>query len=201
MKSVSILIVAGSLFTCAALADWPARPPEMPETFTRQTASGRTFTINKGQLNKYRLRPAILNEHAESSREVQASVTNGLIVGQIFRASQDNINGLLSTIESAASESIDDFESYTNSAGLQAQWQPTDTNDPALLATVIVKTGDKSMLLPLDATILDEWAKTNTVLDLTGYTVSIDWYQTISYLNTKAMLFVERQLGQRQRIA
>ena len=70
----------------------------IPLDFTKQTGNANTFLINKGQLNKYRLRPAILNEHAESSREVQSVVTATNIVGQIFKASQDNINNWIQSL-------------------------------------------------------------------------------------------------------
>jgi hypothetical protein len=70
--------------------------------------------IQKGELNKIRLRPQIVTEDQESSRTVLGTVTSSnTIVGQIFKASQDNINSVMVTLASAESlTSVDDFESY-----------------------------------------------------------------------------------------
>lgn len=146
----------------------------IPPTYTKQTASGRNFLIQKGQLNKYRLRPAILNEHVESSRTVQGIVSSSNVVGQVFRASQDNINGILLTLETAAGISLDDFESYADSAALQASW--VEITNLALLETTIVKSGTQSMNIPLDATG-DEWVKTITATDFTDFTGTFDFQQ------------------------
>ncbi|GAH28849.1 unnamed protein product, partial [marine sediment metagenome] len=48
--------------------------------------------------------------------EIQGVVNASTIVGQIFQASQDNINGINLTLESAAGIAFDDFESYADSA-------------------------------------------------------------------------------------
>jgi hypothetical protein len=152
-----------------------SQPYGVPLSFSAQTSNGGTFTIAKGQLNKLRLRPQIINEHAESSREVQGVVRSTNIVGQVFKASHDNINGILLTLESAAGTSVDDFESYADSAALQAAWVEITT--PALLETTIVKTGTKSMEIPL-TTNGDEWVKTISSTDYTDFTFDFDYYQT-----------------------
>jgi len=74
----------------------------VPKTFTKQTANGDNFLIQKGQLNKLRLRPQIVNEQMESSRNIHGVVSDGNILGQVFKASHDNINGIDITVESAA---------------------------------------------------------------------------------------------------
>lgn len=150
-------------------------PFGVPLDFSRQTSNGDVFNIVKGQLNKLKLRPQILNEHAESSREVQGTVTSSNIVGQVFKASHDNINGIMMTMESAAGTSLDDFESYADSAALQVVW--VEGTNPALLETTIVKTGTKSMNIPLD-TAGDTWTDTISSTDYTGFTFDFDYYQT-----------------------
>ncbi|MCP4279096.1 MAG: hypothetical protein GY776_03695, partial [Alteromonas sp.] len=59
----------------------------IPATFSKQSAHGLKLSVQKGQLNNLRIRPAILNEHMESSRQIQGVVTTSNIVGQIFKAS------------------------------------------------------------------------------------------------------------------
>jgi hypothetical protein len=163
-----------------------SQPYGVPLSYTAQTSNGGNFTIAKGQLNKLRLRPQIINEHAESSREVQGTVTSGNIVGQIFKASHDNINGILLTLESAAGSPFDDFESYANSTALQAVW--VEGTNPALLETVVVKTGDKSMDLPLD-TNGDTWTRTISSADYTDYTFDFDFQQS-SILVAEVSFFI-----------
>ena len=154
-----------------------AAPPGVPLGYSKQTSNARSFTIQKGQLNKYRLRPQVLNEHAESSREVQGVVDASTIVGQVFKASQDNINGIMMTLESAAAVVLDDFESYADSAALQAQWIESNATFKALLDTTIVASG-KSMNLPMDAVIDDEWIDTIGSTDYTDYTFDFNYLQT-----------------------
>jgi len=162
----------------------------VPASFSRRTCTGDTFGVATGQLNKYRIRPAILNEHAESSRDEQAVVTSSLIVGQVFKASQDNINGIMLTLESAAGATLDDFESYADSAALQAVWIETDAADPATLETTIVKGGTQAMALPLSATVADEWQDSVSSTDYTGYTFEVDYYQTNNYSQAKLSFYI-----------
>lgn len=148
----------------------------IPAEYTKLSSSSKIHLISKGQLNKVKIRPQIINESAESSREMMDTVNSSTILGQIFKASQDNINGIVLTLESAEGVSLDTFEGYANSGELQAVWILNGTNE-ALLETVIVKTGDKSMSLPLD-TLNDEWQDTVGSTDYTGYTFGFDFYQT-----------------------
>ncbi len=145
----------------------------VPVEYTKQTASSDSFVIQKGQLNKLRLRPQILNEHVESSREVQSVVTSANIVGQIFKASQDNINGINLAMESAASVQVDDFESYADNAALQAAWVPS--NRLNVLNTGIVYEGTQSMALPTDV-VGDTWILSGSAQNLTGYTATMYVY-------------------------
>lgn len=155
------------------------QPSSIQSSFSKQTSVSRSFQIQKGQLNHYRFRQAVLNEHVETARSVQDVVESGVIVGQIFKASQDNINGLMLTLESAAWVVLDDFEGYANDGALQAVWVESGT-DLAVLSTTIVKTGTQSMELPMDATLDDEWQDTISAKDYTAYTFSLDYYQTVS---------------------
>jgi hypothetical protein len=160
------------------------------DEYREMTASGNKFSLLKGQLNKLKLRPQIINEHAESSREAMDIVESGVIVGQIFKASQDNINGIGLTLESAEGSTLDDFEGYAASGNLQAAWILAGSNE-ATLETTIVKTGDKSMKLNL-STLNDEWAFTvGDSIDYTDFTFNLDWYQDRAFAQAKVSFFVE----------
>lgn len=172
---------------------------DIPKRFSLQTANARAFTIQKGQINNFRLRPTIVNEHVETAREVQAVVNASTIVGQIFKASQDNINGITLTLQSAAGEDFDDFESYADSAALQAAWLASNASFLALLEQTIVSPNNdstKSMNTPGDAVEGDEWKKsTGGGVDFTGYTGNFDFYATNTYAQSKMRVFVEDSLG------
>lgn len=161
----------------------------VPPSFNKVTASGDTFPLQKGQLNKLRLRQQIINEHAESSRNVIGTVTSTNIVGQIFKASQDNINGLNLTFESAESVLFDDFESYADSAALQAIW--VAGTSLATLETAIVAPGGstKSMAMPTD-TLGDAWTKTILATDFTGYNGVFDFYQDKEFNKLKVSVVI-----------
>lgn len=156
----------------------------VPESFSEVTASGDVFLIQKGQLNKVRLRPQIINEHAESSKSVIGTIDSTTIVGQIFKASQDNINSLNITLESAESVLFDTFEDYADSAALQAVW--VEGTNVSILETTIVAPGGstKSMKLPLD-TLSDTWTKTISPTDFTGYNGVFDVYQDEDFSKAK----------------
>lgn len=165
---------------------------DIPSGYSKQTASGDTFAIQKGQLNNLRLRPQIMNEHAESSRNVQGFVTPTSIVGQIFKASQDNINGINLTMESSAAVSVDTFESYADSAALQATWIASGAL--ATLEEAIVHDGVKAMNLPASLNTGDEWAFAS-VADYSGYTGRFWMYSNNAYSNVKMRVFLEDSLG------
>jgi hypothetical protein len=163
----------------------------IPSTYTQQTSNSKSFFIQKGQLNYYRIRPEILNEHVDSSRVSQAVVDSSTIVGQVFRASQDNINSINLTMESAAGVTFDNFESYANDAALQVAWVETDTNDKATIGSEVpVDGGSQSMCMPADATAGDEWVNTISATDYTSYTFEFPFYQNRDYSQVKFSLFV-----------
>ncbi len=161
-------------------------PNNIPASYTHQKSNSVLKAVNKGQLNKFRLRPQVLNEHVESSREIQAVVDASTIVGQIFKLNEDNINGIALTMESAEGVSLDNFESYANSGALQAVWVKGGT-DEATLETVIVSGGTKSMKLPL--TLLDgEWVDTITSTDYTDFIFEFDFQQSTIFGLTGAIV-------------
>jgi hypothetical protein len=160
------------------------------DAYSQATGTGNKFQIQKGQLNKLKLRPQILNEHAESSREIMDVVESGVIVGQIFKASQDNINGIALTLESAEGASVDDFESYADDAAIRTAWPKTGTNEVSL-ETTIIKEGTQAMSLLL-TTLNDEWAKATTgSVDYTGYNFDFFYQQNRSFADTKLSFFIE----------
>jgi len=168
---------------------------DVPAEFIKQTANGETFLIQKGQLNNLRLRPQIMNEHAESSRNVISTVTGGNIVGQIFKASQDNINGINLTMESAGGVIIDNFESYANDVALQAAWIADGIE--ADLETSVVYEGTQSMYLNTSgaAQVGKQWAKSFTSADYTGRTLQFQMQSNKEYKDVKLKIFIEDSSG------
>ena len=177
----------------------------VPGGFYKLTANSGSADISKGNLNKIKFTPRVLNEHAESSREIQSTVTSSNIVGQVFKTSKDNISALALTLESAAGISLDTFEAYANSAALQVEWVRGGTNE-ATLEEVIVKTGSKAMSLPCDI-LDDEWVNTIASTDYTDFTGSFDAYFTNIFskvqisvftgdgTNTKSFLLTQRNIN------
>ena len=192
----SVSVPSSATQTVAVAGQVETAIPSTPATATMQGSAGRLFVTQKGSLNHYRLRPRILTEQIESAREIQTTVTsNAPIAGQIFRLSTDNLNGISCTLGSAGGEVLDDFESYADSAALQAVWVASDPTELALLATIIVFEGDQSMLVPMDADVDDEWARTITATDYTGFTFSLAWYQSKTYAQAKCSFFIEDSAG------
>jgi len=165
----------------------------VPIEYTKQTANGDTWLLQKGQLNKLRLRPQIMNEHAESSRNIQGVVASGNIVGQIFKASQDNINGINLTLESAAGADFDDFESYADDAALQAVWVTSD--EDAELETTNVYEGTQSMKLTAHGNNGNTWKKTFATTNFSGYTGEFWMYSNKEYKDVKMEVIIEDSSG------
>ena len=162
----------------------------MQTAFSKQSSITTRRFIQKGQQNKYRLRPSVLNEHVESARKVQAMIDASTIVGQIFKLNEDNINGATLTMESAAGVLVDNFESYATSVELQAAWVETD--EVALLETVLAAPANdstQSMKMPGD-TIGAEWVRTLTSADYTDFDASFWFRQTIPYSQQKMRIFI-----------
>lgn len=199
-KLIKLLIALTVLVTVGIQAQaevWDTDSPAngVPVLYSKVTASGNAFLIQKGQLNKLRLRPQIINEHAESSRNIIGTVTASTIVGQIFKASQDNINGINMAVESAAGIDFDDFESYADTTALQVEWIATNAAKKAELETVIVNTGDKSMKLPTSGAPGDEWGKDFASTDFTDYTGQFYMYATHSLSFMAMRVYVKDSSG------
>ena len=164
----------------------------VPITYSKQTANEVAFNIAKWQLNHLRLRPQIVNEHAESSREAQSIVTSTNKVWQIFKASQDNINSIYLTLESAEASIIEDFEAYANDLALQAVWVPSWALN--FIETTIIQWGTQSMGIPLTNN-WDAFIKTFTAVDYTWYTGSFDFYQTVEFWDATVSVYIEDSSG------
>ncbi|MCK5127530.1 MAG: hypothetical protein KAR42_14840 [candidate division Zixibacteria bacterium] len=162
----------------------------IPSTYTKQGNNGRIFLTQKSQLNEYKIRPAIQNEHVQPSKLAQSIVTSSNIVGQIFKPSQDNINGILLTLESAAGANFDTFESYADSAALQVQWVESNATFKALLEETIVQSGAKSMNIPMDAVVADNWINTVGSTDYTGFTFEMDFRQNKVFAQMELHFFI-----------
>ena len=165
----------------------------VPYGFTKLTLNTSTILISKGSLNKIAFVPRILNEHVESSRQIHSVVTSTNIVGQIFKASKDNISALFLTLESAGGVVIDDFESYADNAALQLTWLTSGIN-PALLEQVIVHDALQAMRL---TTIVDgeEWTRTAAPQNYTGYTGTFNAYFSHAVDQMQISVFIEDSTG------
>jgi len=161
----------------------------VPDTFTKETANQEPFGVLKGGINSFRLRPEIINEHAESSRDVKGIVTPTNSMGQIFRASQDNINSIYLTLSSSQTAPIDDFESYNSDAEIQAVWVESVSYRKATLETTLVKDGNNAIAMPGDTTGAS-WTHSFGPTDFTGYTGSFDAQFTKEYSSFKVSVFI-----------
>ena len=165
----------------------------VPDTFTKMTSSEEEFYIMNGQLNQFIHRPMIINEHQESGRSIRAVIDSSTMVGQIFRASQDNINSMYLTLEPTGVYTFDDFESYTTSSDLQTVWSSTGSYDPEL-DTTYVANGNKSMKLHAYNTG-DSYYTTFTAVDFTNTVGSFNALFTKSYDSMKFKVFIKDSSG------
>jgi hypothetical protein len=165
----------------------------VPPEYNKYQRDSYTFPVSPGELNKFRLRPKIVNEHAESSRTSQGVVASGLMVGQIFRASTDNITSLLLTLEPENPRTeIDNFESYADSAALVLQWATTGGTNDVVLETAItssLSSSTKSMELNLNQNA-SEWTKTVSSVDLSAVVFELDYYQDVAYGDAEVSFFL-----------
>ena len=164
----------------------------VPASFSKSSRNERPINVTKGQVNSGRIRPEVLNENAESSREAQSVVTSTNKVGQVFKASQDNINAIYLTLQSAEAVAIDDFESYADDVALQAVWTPSNRDN--FIETTIVRDGLQSMGMTMQ-TLNDEWVMTMAAVDYTGYTGSFDYFQDVTASTAYLSVFIEDSAG------
>jgi len=164
-------------------------PTGVPISFSKTSSASGVFLIQNGQLNVFSFRPRVLNEHCEPSVQIQDTVRSGKMVGQIFRASSTNINGINLSLASAGQTMFDDFESYANDAALQAVWVESG-GTPVTLSTAVVSEGTQSMEFDLGASVSDEWQSTISSTNYTGVTFSLDYRQTVAFANASMEFFL-----------
>lgn len=113
------------------------RSDGVPPEFIKQTTSQNQRIIQKGVSNELLLRPQIVNEHMEVDGTIQDTVDSSTIVGQLFKASRVNMNGVTIKLASGNIEEWEDFESYADDAALRAVWVTSDAgnNNPVLKTT------------------------------------------------------------------
>lgn len=174
--------------------------------FDKMTSSSEQFNIVKGALNKLRLRPQIQNEYSESSREALGTVDTNTAVGQFFKTSKENINGISLTVQSAATfASMDAITSgagenkagtmeYSSSVALQAEYIKSGA-DEAVRTTFtdlasVTQDGSYCIGMDLSGVVDDEWRVTLTSTDLTGVTFSLKYAQNISQVQAKLFFFI-----------
>lgn len=152
----------------------------VPADYTEQMEVVDVSSITPGTQTKLRLRPRVLNEHAESSREVMDIVDSLTAVGQTFKASQDNINGIYLTLESAEAKTAIDLIEEANDTALQAAWVLTGTNLAVLETTIISTNGGSTKSMKLMMDVADVWTYTKPAgsWDMTAATLEFDYYQT-----------------------
>ncbi len=175
--------------------------------YTKQSEDSENYNIVKGNLNKLRIRPRIQNEHVESSRETMDTVDSSTVVGQVFKASQDNINGISLTLESAAifasmdaitvntgsSEQKAGTMEYSSDAELQEEWIKGGAVEAVRSAFTddigITQDGSYACKMPM-TTLGDEWRVTLTSTDLTGVTFKVKYANTKEFNKSKMYFFI-----------
>ena len=165
----------------------------VPAIFSEIDGIGKELFLKKGQFNIVEMRPEIINEQNSSDRSIQSVINSTTIVGQSFKASNDNINGISLVMEPAeAGVSHENFESYADSAALRLVWPQIGPGPDADLEQVIVSPNfgsTKSMKLTLD-NVLNDWANTGTAIDVSNSVIAIDWLQTDEYARLKTELYM-----------
>ena len=177
----------------------------VPNTYIKQSEDSDIYNIVKGNLNKLRIRPRVQNEHVESSREAMDVIDSSTDVGQIFKASQGNINGITLTLESAAIfASMDAVTTgagehkagtmeYSSDAALQAEYIKGGAVEAVRSAFTddigVTQDGSFACKMPMD-TNSDEWRVTLTSTDLTGVTFKIKYANTKEFNKAKMAFFI-----------
>jgi len=108
--------------------------------FDRIGETSRQKKINKGQVNSVIIRPQILSEHCGAFDFPTDKVTPTNIVGQVFKASRDNINSVSVVIETTglSESSLNNFDQYADNAALQLELVAQGSTVPSTLDTNVV---------------------------------------------------------------
>ena len=180
----------------------------VPEKYDTPMMVGELRVIAKGSINHLRSRPRVLNAYAESAREDMYVVDATHVVGQMFKAEQDNINSILLTLESAAvfasmdaitvdtgnSEQKGGTQEYSSDAEMQEEWIETTTNPVRSTFTDdIGATPDGTYALQMNlADAIDaEWRlQVTDPTDLTGVTFSLKYAQNRPFNQAKMFFFI-----------
>ena len=182
-----------------------ALPGTSTAGYTEQSQTSKEQNIVKGVINTIKIRPKIQNEHSEPSGEALETVDVATSLGQFFKASQPNINGINLTAQSAATfASMDAITSgggenkagtmeYSDDAALQAEYVKTGAVEAVRSAftdlSAITQDGSYACKIPT-TTATDSWVVTLTSTDLTGVTFSLKFAQTNTYNKAKVAFFV-----------
>ena len=150
----------------------------VPAEFSAPATTSVRYPISNGNLNKIRTRSRVLNEHAESSRVLQSTVTATNKVCQFFRSSKTNVNGLYLTLESGGAVVFDNFNSYANDAALQAVWATTGGSYDAVLETTIIPDSSGSSMKLDGRSTNNEWTTTFTAVNFEHVVGALKLYQT-----------------------
>lgn len=112
--------------------------------FTNKVITSRGVNL------EFDISPHIPNENMVDSSEITHTLTTtGDTVCQVFKASTDNLHDIHLTLQGSGLEDIsENFESYANTAELEAEWVPSDAvNTFVTLDTTIVHSGSQSMAI------------------------------------------------------
>jgi len=173
--------------------------------YSKLSSHSHHFNVQKGNLNKLRIRPQVLNEHVESSREALSTVTTAVDCGQFFRVPKDNINGISLTLASAeANTSMDarvtgagekkagTFE-YSADAALQAEYIKSGAVEMVRSAFTgtgaVTQDGSFAGKIPT-AIVADSFTVSLTSTNLTGVTFSLKFAQTFNFNKIKVYFFI-----------
>ena len=176
----------------------------VPSDFSKQSQASTLFQVVKGNVNAIRIRPEILNEHVESSREAMDIVDVNTVVGQVFKASKTNIRALTVTLESAATfNSMDALATagegkagtmeYSSDAALQLEYVKGGTALAVRSAYTdlgsVTQTGSYALKLAMD-TLNDDWRVVLASTNLTGVTFEMDYANTEEWSGCKIYFFI-----------
>lgn len=158
--------------------------------YNAQSSNGKSLFVTKGTMNKLLLRPQLLNAHTPYDSDVQSTVTSTNIVGQIFKAEKDNINGITLSLGNAQTETVIDNFEYVDDAALRAVWSYTGDAPESDTTPVSPNNGStRSFEIDLDSAG-DEYFKTITSTNFTGAIFELDFWQNVSFANAKVSLYI-----------
>jgi len=177
----------------------PAQSTRAGESFDKLSYASALVNLNKGGNNKISISPRVLienqNDDPANVDDLDGSNTD---IGQVFRLSGGiteidrihlTIDAIVAGSGSGSVVTVEDFESYADTAALQAVWVPKDIpNTPNTLETVIIQEGINSMKMASQGakqkSNQDTFTKTfGTTEDWGGRTgIQFQWRQAAGWL-------------------